>query len=684
MVLKWSLKSMLLVTQQCESNRYAAEWSSYIVLTEVPSDGLARSENPPRKRARVSRDRSFPCLMSGCKASFDNDKNWRDHQNRIHFPQSVFICGRMENGFLCHKLITRVENARSHIERKHEVDSGSNRSLDAEIARRTVNVRNLYHNMCGFCEQSLPSRRESMCHIIEHMRKMVDGGDVVHGWHHRCDSDHSLKEGVHYDLPEHQDELYQDPSRKRDGDCGGSGANGSPHGNLEQSSGSFSRGGTVESQQSSGPFPGSFSTLHDTHTSSHENSQSSNQNLLAQRTALQETRSKFSKGPRYFKLPNSFKTTKLLGVGSSGRVFEVVHEDTGTLFAVKRIFWSKTQPGAEPARLRILQEIEIMRSLQHRHIVKYCGSFSTEDGYAIIMQPSAAITLADLFKSPESAAQRLRWNQERLTEMLLASMGCIANAIAYLHHTSVCHGDIKPQNVLVFEASRDTDSGCNFMVADFGISKLDGKSSGSAPDACAGAKTIPRTPRYSAPELHRTLEPFGTGTVGHARDVWSLGCVFVELLTFAFLGKPGIQRFENFRTADRGDSFFYQTLESTQEWLRQFKHFSSGQTRMISSQSIVDVIRPMLDQDPMHRPTAYQVWSKLPKRICCRESPTAEENIGKGYNTLPPVEADISQATEERNLARKSSVRVLKAPLQLEAETNLPSCDLISEAVSVP
>ncbi|KAK6705351.1 hypothetical protein SNK05_009247 [Fusarium graminearum] len=99
------------------------------------------------------------------------------------------------------------------------------------------------------------------------------------------------------------------------------------------------------------------------------------------------------------------------------------------------------------------------------------------------------------------------------------------------------HGDIKCDNILCFKNSETTDD--VLVISDFGLSKLNSdKSRSNIPNA-----TVPPVPGYRPPECD-----IEGGKVSRAFDVWTIGCLFLELITW-FLGGPSyIKKFEKKRT----------------------------------------------------------------------------------------------------------------------------------------
>ena len=77
--------------------------------------------------------------------------------------------------------------------------------------------------------------------------------------------------------------------------------------------------------------------------------------------------------------------------------------------------------------------------------------------------------------------------------------------------------DIKPQNILI-------DSHDEVVLSDFGISEVVRTQTRIMPSRVKG------TFNYMAPEA---FDPESAGGIGPPADVWSMGCVMVEMLTGA-------------------------------------------------------------------------------------------------------------------------------------------------------
>lgn len=103
------------------------------------------------------------------------------------------------------------------------------------------------------------------------------------------------------------------------------------------------------------------------------------------------------------------------------------------------------------------------------------------------------------------------------------------------------HGDIKPQNVLWFKHDDNPFKLGVLKLADFGLTTFH-----HALTTQVTPNNIPTTPTYSAPEREideKLSRPF---------DIWSLGCIFLEFVTWILLGVGGLDLFSENRSEDGG------------------------------------------------------------------------------------------------------------------------------------
>nr|XP_023895354.1 probable LRR receptor-like serine/threonine-protein kinase At1g06840 [Quercus suber]XP_023895355.1 probable LRR receptor-like serine/threonine-protein kinase At1g06840 [Quercus suber]XP_023895356.1 probable LRR receptor-like serine/threonine-protein kinase At1g06840 [Quercus suber]XP_023895357.1 probable LRR receptor-like serine/threonine-protein kinase At1g06840 [Quercus suber]XP_023895358.1 probable LRR receptor-like serine/threonine-protein kinase At1g06840 [Quercus suber]POE57485.1 puta len=214
---------------------------------------------------------------------------------------------------------------------------------------------------------------------------------------------------------------------------------------------------------------------------------------------------------------NSFDNSTEVGQGGYGKVYKGILAD-GVVVAIKR-----AQEGSLQGEKEFLTEIKLLSRLHHRNLVSLIGYCDEEGEQMLVYEFMSNGTLRDHLsakcKEPLSFAMRLR--------IALGS----AKGILYLHTEAdppVFHRDIKTSNILL-------DSKYMAKVADFGLSRL-----APVPDIEGMVPThvstvVKGTPGYLDPEY------FLTRKLTDKSDVYSLGVVFLELLT----GKQPISHGKN-------------------------------------------------------------------------------------------------------------------------------------------
>lgn len=165
-------------------------------------------------------------------------------------------------------------------------------------------------------------------------------------------------------------------------------------------------------------------------------------------------------------------------------------------------------------------------------------------------------------------------------KILCTFFGCLANAILYLHSNKIRHRDIKPANILV--------KGPTVYLADFGIS-LDWEHLSRSTTTEDSAKTL----MYCAPEVAAEFQKRNSSS-----DIWSLGCVFLEMLTVV----KGFS-INDLRIAFRSNSetrAFYKNVRIAHGWLYTKLHDSVPKHQKTVAQWTLS----MLLEDPDARPKA--------------------------------------------------------------------------------
>jgi serine/threonine protein kinase len=119
----------------------------------------------------------------------------------------------------------------------------------------------------------------------------------------------------------------------------------------------------------------------------------------------------------------------------------------------------------------------------------------------------------------------------------------LASAIDYMHTSGVTHGDIKPDNILGFEKSKDQEG--HLVLGDFGLSRLN-------PDDATGG--TPKVLGFTASYRPPVLDMRGT-RINRAQDIWSFGCVLLEMKCWLLGGMSLVEDFEHARGDQDGKHF---------------------------------------------------------------------------------------------------------------------------------
>ncbi|KAN0114727.1 hypothetical protein V8E51_004271 [Hyaloscypha variabilis] len=202
--------------------------------------------------------------------------------------------------------------------------------------------------------------------------------------------------------------------------------------------------------------------------------------------------------------PLWFESRGKLGRGAFGVVDKVVSLITLHEYARKRMRRDNNFPKSKREIKDFKAELAILKTVNHHHCVKLVGSYTDPVYLGLIMDPVADCDLGRFLAEAST-------NNDKKS-LLRGYFGCLASALQYLHERQIRHRDIKPPNILV--------KGYTVYLADFGIA-LDWSEMTRGTTTADTAKS----PIYCAPEVAKS-EPRA-----QSADIWSLGCVFVEMVS---------------------------------------------------------------------------------------------------------------------------------------------------------
>ncbi|KAK4478011.1 hypothetical protein RD792_017276 [Penstemon davidsonii] len=205
-----------------------------------------------------------------------------------------------------------------------------------------------------------------------------------------------------------------------------------------------------------------------------------------------------------------YKIEEVIGKGSYGVVCSAYDTHLGEKVAIKKI--NDIFEHVSDAT-RILREIKLLRLLRHPDIVEIKH----------ILLPPSRREFKDIyvvFELMESDLhQVIKANDDLTLEHYQFFLYQLLRGMKYIHTANVFHRDLKPKNILA-------NADCKLKICDFGLARV---AFNDTPTAIFWTDYV-ATRWYRAPELCGSFFSKYTPAI----DIWSIGCIFAELLT----GKP--------------------------------------------------------------------------------------------------------------------------------------------------
>ncbi|KAI5863508.1 kinase-like domain-containing protein [Durotheca rogersii] len=315
----------------------------------------------------------------------------------------------------------------------------------------------------------------------------------------------------------------------------------------------------------------------------------------------------------------------------------------GEILARRRIP-IRTGPGALTEE-EFAREISQTRNIENGHLVSYFASYTHRgQGYVLFTLPSD-FSLKSLLVTMPGSVKSLAKQDRR--NMLMNWIHCLVDTLCYLHSRGLSHGNIKPSTILF-----NTDN--HIFFADTGRLSMEAIGNTSEKptfdkesyDYAAPEQWYRPSPTHSAPHRRSTLVASSpstssnnstfSGTRGssdgnhsgstfhphtpslnaQAADIFSLGCVMLEILSL--LMKRQTRAFASHRAAKhkqagRGgavlDSSFHKNLGQVESWMAGLAKDASKKEDLVfrGAEPMLQVVARMLSMAPHERPTAREV-----------------------------------------------------------------------------
>ncbi|KAI0079916.1 Pkinase-domain-containing protein [Panus rudis PR-1116 ss-1] len=200
----------------------------------------------------------------------------------------------------------------------------------------------------------------------------------------------------------------------------------------------------------------------------------------------------------------------LIGAGSFGKVYLGIDTSSGVLMAVKQVELPTGSAPNEERKKSMLsaleREIELLKDLHHENIVQYLSSNFDDEYLNIFLEYVPGGSVTSLLRNYGAFEEPLvrNWVRQILT------------GLNYLHERDIIHRDIKGANMLV-------DNKGGIKISDFGISKK--VEDNLMPGNRAHRPSLQGSVFWMAPEVVKQT------AYTKKADIWSIGCLVVEMLT---------------------------------------------------------------------------------------------------------------------------------------------------------
>ncbi|KAK6930445.1 Protein kinase domain [Dillenia turbinata] len=210
-----------------------------------------------------------------------------------------------------------------------------------------------------------------------------------------------------------------------------------------------------------------------------------------------------------------------IGKGAYGIVCSTLNSETNEHVAIKKI--ANAFDNKIDAK-RTLREIKLLRHMDHENILLL--AFVVDVHTWSSLRVEMVVAIRDIIPPPQREAfndvyiayelmdtdlhQIIRSNQALSEEHCQYFLYQILRGLKYIHSANVLHRDLKPSNLLL-------NANCDLKICDFGLARVTSETDFMTEYVV--------TRWYRAPELLLNSSDYTA-----AIDVWSVGCIFMELM----------------------------------------------------------------------------------------------------------------------------------------------------------
>ncbi|KAF9155247.1 Cyclin-dependent kinase 3 [Linnemannia schmuckeri] len=277
-----------------------------------------------------------------------------------------------------------------------------------------------------------------------------------------------------------------------------------------------------------------------------------------------------------------YQKLEKIGEGTYGVVYKATHRPTGRVVAMKKIRLENEDEGVPSTAIR---EISLLKELKHNHVVQLLDVVHEESKLFLVFE----FLELDLKKymDTHTKAQNTGLPLQQVKEYLHQ----LIQGVEFCHQRRILHRDLKPQNLLI-------DEHRNLKLADFGLARAFG-----IPLRTYTHEVI--TLWYRAPEILMGSRHYST-----AVDMWSIGCIFAEMITKRplFPGDSEIdEMFKIFKILGTPNETVWPGVSALKDWNPEFPKWQRKDLRTLVpglDDEGLDLLEQLIDYNPARRISA--------------------------------------------------------------------------------
>jgi serine/threonine protein kinase len=333
---------------------------------------------------------------------------------------------------------------------------------------------------------------------------------------------------------------------------------------------------------------------------------------------------------------------------------------------VRRKFSLGTPDSPDIHEAAFMMDVESARMVEHEHVAPAWASY-TANGIGYVVTNFVGQHTLRTFIDHRTPAQYQKLAKPQRRWLVLNWLHCLTDALATLHQNGFCHSAIRPSNIIIDEnnniAFSDISSLETFqrdkrpdpmdaytygapeaqirfspfdarprtpapVIAARKASTASKRSSGSSDSGGSQGKKAVRAPTTDFSGFRFGFKRTKTATKPRSRvhetekaDIFSMGCVFLEIVTFMLKKKPhefikhrsSKQKINTGGKSSRTDSSFHANMDKVDSWMLVLEKasFEHEDDAFRAVPHILVLIRAMLNEAPGARPAAREVRDAL-------------------------------------------------------------------------